>query len=140
LYDSRVIVEYFDHLAGGDILIPKDWPRRMHVLKVQALADGITDAAVLMLYEGRFRTPEKHDANWLAHQSGKMDRGLGVLEISLPAIGAKPDIAAITIACMMEWLEFRFSTLSSGKYPHLNAFVEAFHKAVPDFAKSAPKG
>jgi glutathione S-transferase len=139
LYDSRVIIEYLDHDAGGDVLIPKDWPRRMHVLKLQALADGVTDAAILMLYESRFRAPEKHDAGWLAHQSGKVERGLAALEASLPAITTKPDIAVISIACLMEWMEFRFSTLSSGQYPNLKAFMAAFNATVPEFVKTAPK-
>ncbi len=32
LYDSRVIVEYFDWLAGGDVLIPKDPKTRFTTL------------------------------------------------------------------------------------------------------------
>src|SRR6476661_3949457 len=58
LYDSRVIVEYLDHLAGGHRLIP-DGPARFEALRVQALADGIMDAALLQVYEGRWRSEEK---------------------------------------------------------------------------------
>jgi glutathione S-transferase len=140
LYDSRVIIEYLDHLAGDHTLIPADWPRRIEVLKLQALADGIVDAGVLVLYEGRFRAPDKHDANWLAHQTGKRDRGLEALEAALPKLTAKPDIGAISIVCALDWLEFRFSTLSKGNYPKCKAFLSAFQASVPGFADSAPKG
>jgi glutathione S-transferase len=140
LYDSRVIIEYLDHLAGGNALIPAEWPRRIEALKLQALADGIVDAAVLVLYEGRFRAADKHDATWLAHQTGKRDRGLEALEASLPSLTAKPDIGAIAIACALDWLEFRFATLSKGPYPKCKAFLSAFQTSVPDFAESAPKG
>ena len=41
LYDSRVIAEYLDHLAGGDKLFPADPARRFAALRLQALCDGI---------------------------------------------------------------------------------------------------
>jgi glutathione S-transferase len=46
LYDSAVILEYFDSLAGGDKLIPSG-DARFHVLTRAALADGIAEAAIL---------------------------------------------------------------------------------------------
>jgi glutathione S-transferase len=48
LYDSRVIAEYLDHLAGGEKLFPADPARRFAALRLQALGDGICDAAVLL--------------------------------------------------------------------------------------------
>lgn len=140
VYDSRVIAEFLDQDAGGGILLPKAWEARLHVLKLQALADGITDAAILQLYEGRFRAPEKHEPAWLSHQGGKVERGLKALEANPPKASAKPDIGTISVACLLDWMEFRFSTLSSGLYPNLVAFMADFAKAVPDFAKSKPVG
>src|SRR5262245_46815147 len=43
LFDSRVIVEYLDFMAGGDRIIPPA-PARFDALCLQALADDITDA------------------------------------------------------------------------------------------------
>jgi len=51
LYDSRVIVEYLDHLAGGGRVIPTESNARFAALRMQALADGIMDASVLLVYE-----------------------------------------------------------------------------------------
>lgn len=138
LYDSRVIVEYLDHEAGGGRIIPKDWKARLAALKLQALADGIVDAAILKLYEGRFRPQEKHEPAWIAHQSGKVERGLAVLEAAPPVATATPDIGVIAVACMLEWYEFRFQGLSSGQYPKLAAFVKTFNEMVPTFAKTKP--
>src|SRR6478752_6603320 len=78
LFDSRVILDYLDHLAGGR-LIPGGQERFLQ-LRLQALADGICDAALLQVYEGRFRPEEGRNANWLAHQEGKITRGLAALE------------------------------------------------------------
>ena len=49
LYDSRVIVEYLDLMAGGGKLIPNG-AERIQTLTLQALADGIMDAGILQMY------------------------------------------------------------------------------------------
>jgi glutathione S-transferase len=139
LYDSRVIVEFLDHDAGGGKILPKEWGARLAALKLQALADGIIDAAILKLYEGRFRAPEKHEPAWIAHQAGKVERGLTALEAHPPVASANPDIGTISVACMLEWYEFRFSGLSGGQYPKLSAFLKAFNEKVPAFAKTFPR-
>ncbi|MHA4875487.1 glutathione S-transferase family protein, partial [Enterococcus faecium] len=76
LFDSRVILEYLDHRAGGGKIIPSDPKARFATLRLQALADGTTDAQILVLYEGRFRPVERHEPKWLDHQQGKVERGL----------------------------------------------------------------
>jgi len=53
IFDSPVILEYLDHLAGGDKIIPTDFKARIDALKLQALGDGIMDASILIVYEGR---------------------------------------------------------------------------------------
>src|SRR6266511_2796537 len=44
LFDSRVILEYLDHRAGGGRIIPAQAPARFLALRQQALADGLMDA------------------------------------------------------------------------------------------------
>ena len=56
LYDSPVICEYLDSLHDGPKLIPKDGEARWEVLRLQALGDGVCDAAVL--YGAEMRRPE----------------------------------------------------------------------------------
>jgi glutathione S-transferase len=138
LYDSRVIVEFLDHEGGGDRVIPSDWKRRLVALKLQALADGITDAAILQVYEGRFRKPDMHEPAWIAHQGGKVERGLRVLETNPPAASATPDIGVISVACMLEWYEFRFPGKLAA-YPRLLAFLADFNAKLPAFAETKPK-
>lgn len=138
VYDSRVIIEWLDHDAGGDKVIPKEWPKRLAALKLQALGDGIMDAAILLLYEGRFRDAEKHETRWLDHQRGKVERGLATLESDPPKASAMPDVGTLTIACMLDWLDFRFSTLASGKYPKLAAFLTEMNKMMPHFPETKP--
>ena len=137
LFDSRVIAEYLDFIAGGDRIIPPP-PVRFEALRLQALADGITDAAVLRVYEGRFRSPEKHEPKWIDHQTGKVDRGLQALESgSLPAIDGAPDIGAISLACTLGYLDLRAPEWRQ-RHPKLAAWVDDFARAVPAFAETRP--
>ena len=65
LYDSAVIVEFLQDLAGGEKLLPARGMARFKALTRAALADGITEAALLMVYEGRFRDADKHSERWM---------------------------------------------------------------------------
>jgi len=68
LYDSRVILEFLDAEAGGGVIIPAAGAQRFDALVAQALADGILDAALMQVYERRFRPAEQHNARWLDHR------------------------------------------------------------------------
>ena len=76
IYDSRVILECLDHMAGGGVIIPREWNDRLETLVFQSLGDGIMDAAVLVSYESRYRPEEIRSEKWLGHQTGKIERGL----------------------------------------------------------------
>lgn len=137
LFDSRVIAEYLDMVAGGDRIIPAG-PARFAALRLQALADGITDAALLRVYEGRFRAPDKQEPKWVEHQSGKVSRGLAALESEpLPAITETPDIGAIALACALGYLDLRAPGWRP-EHPKLSAWVDAFENAVPSFGETRP--
>ena len=58
LYNSPVILEYLDHRAGGGKIIPKEPKARFAALTLEALCDGILDACILLVYEGRWRPAE----------------------------------------------------------------------------------
>ena len=90
LYDSPVILEYLDYRAGGGKIIPKDPQPRFAALRLQALADGIMDASILINYEARYRPAQNHEPKWLDLQAGKVARALAVLEAAPPGI----DVAA----------------------------------------------
>src|SRR5262249_12283692 len=95
LFDSRVIVEYLDHAAGGGKIIPRDGKARFDALRLQALADGMTDAQILIVYEGRWRPAEMHVAKWVDYQSDKIKRGLAALEAEPPALDPTPNVGQI---------------------------------------------
>jgi glutathione S-transferase len=135
LYDSRVIVEYLDHRAGGGKIIPHDAAQRFAALRLQALCDGILDASILTVYETRWRKPESHEAKWLDHQAGKVTRALGDIEGAPPSLdGGLPHIGQITLACALGYRDVRFGESWRSAYPRLAAWLETFAARVPAFA------
>ena len=84
-YDSRVILDYLDHRAGGGKIVPRDAMARLAALRLQALCDGILDASILTVYEARWRKAEHHEQKWLDHQAGKVARGR--LRDATPTLG-----------------------------------------------------
>ena len=140
IYDSRVIIEYLDHLAGGGKIFPTG-PRRFEVLTLQALADGILDASILRVYEVRMREEAKREPSWVAYQADKVARGLRSLEDHPPALsGAIPDAGRITLACALGYQDLRFEGKWREAHPKLVAWLEAFAKAVPAFEETRFKG
>jgi glutathione S-transferase len=140
LFDSRVILEYLDHRAGGGRIIPKDASARFAALCLQALADGIMDASVLLVYEGRWRPPERHEPKWIDLQTGKVARALAALEAAPPALDAPPNVGQIALACALGYRDFRFPGSWRKDHPRLVAWLEDFARRVPAFAATAPPG
>ncbi|WP_404478477.1 glutathione S-transferase family protein [Novosphingobium sp. BL-52-GroH] len=137
VFDSPVILEYID-LFGATRLIPVVPAARIAALRQQALADGIADAAVLMGSERMFHPVEHLSQKWLDHQRGKVERGLAAFERALPDI-APIDIGAISLACMLGYLDWRKPVEWRETYPGLVAWLDAFRAAVPAFdATAAP--
>jgi glutathione S-transferase len=135
LYDSAVIVEYLDWLAGGGKVIPALPGPRFSVLTRQALADGIMEAALLQVYETRFREPDRYVPKWLDYQAAKVARGLKALEAAPPDAGAR-DIGAIALACALGYLDLRFAGQWRASHPRLVAWLAAFADAMPEFEKT----
>jgi glutathione S-transferase len=138
LYDSRVILEYLDHIAGGGKIIPTGWAR-FEALRQQALADGIMDAALLQVYEARWRPEDRRDTKWLDHQAGKVQRGLEHAEAYLSAPSASFHVGHIALACALGYLDLRMEGRWRADHPKLVAWLDAFDRAVPAFEKTRMK-
>jgi len=108
--------------------------------RLEALADGILDASILQVYEGRYRPPEKHEPKWVDHQAGKVARTLTALEAAPPALTATPDVGQIALACALGYRDFRFEGTWRRDHPRLVAWLDAFAARVPAFAATKPQG
>jgi glutathione S-transferase len=142
LYDSRVILDYLDHRAGGGKIIPCEGSQRFAALRLQALCDGLLDASILIVYEGRWRKPEMHEPKWLEHQAGKVSRALAALEAAPPPLAdvsqMLPNVGQIALACALGYRDLRFSGAWRGDHPRLVAWLDDFAARVPAFAATKP--
>jgi len=139
-FDSPVIAEYLDTLAGP-LLLPADRVAALPVRQAEALADGITDAAVAAFLEG-MRPAERQDPAAIERQLGKISRGLATLEARVAqrkgCAGEALSIADIAIGCTLGYLDFRFAHLGwRAAHPQLAAWAAGL-LARPSFTTTAP--
>ncbi len=137
VYDSRVICEWLDIQAGGGVIIP-DGEARFAALTLQALADGVMEASILIVYERRFRPEEIQHRPWTDYQAEKVARALSALEAAPPAMGDRPHIGHTALACALGYQDFRFEGAWRTDHPGLVAWLDEFAAKVPAFAATMP--
>ena len=139
IYDSRVICRYLDDRAGAGLYPPA--PRLWETLTLEATADGMIEAAILMLYEGRLRPEEKRFEGWVDGQWAKIARALDTLEGRwMSHLNGPLDMGQIAIGVALSYLDFRFDARGwrQGR-PELARWHEAF-AARESMAATVPQG
>lgn len=142
LYDSPVIAEHLDEVSPVGRLIPQDHRQAIRVKLKEALADGITDAAVLVLLERR-RPAQQQSPEWVARQMQKIERGLAALSTELGEqkwlLANRYSLADIAMGCMLGFLDFRLPDIDwRTPHPNLADFLNRLTAEKPAFADTAP--
>ncbi len=122
IFDSPVMCEYLDQLSTSAPLLPQHSAQRFDVLRLQALADGIMDAAVSIVQEQK-RPVAEQSSHWIQRWHSAIERSLLVLDSwTLPSTF---DLGAITTACALDYLSFRHPDVEwSDRWPGLRAWAE----------------
>lgn len=144
LVDSPAIIEWLDHTHGGGRLIPAPGPARWQTLQLQALADGILDAAVPWVYESR-RPEPLQDAETIARYSRTIIGGLDALEAGPHADALAAELALdpmpigpLAVAAALGYLDFRLGHIAwRAARPRLEAAFAAL-ATRPSIAATAP--
>lgn len=120
LFDSRVIVEYlFDRAGMNDAGRAKT-----EILKRQALADGITDAALAIVMETR-RPESERSSYWLDRWHLAIDRSLAHLEDGAVNALEQWHLDAMATAAALDYLCFRLPEISwQEKYPQTSSWFD----------------
>lgn len=138
LYDSRVICRFLDDRADSGFY-PE--ARLWEVLTLEATADGMMDAAVLMVYEARFRDESERSQAWVDAQWAKVDRALSALESRwISHLSGALDMGHIAVGCALAYLDFRHGDRGwrDGR-PHLAEWFEGF-ESRDSMRATAPEG
>jgi len=140
IYDSPVICEYLDSLHSGRKLFPAAGPARWTALKLQALADGLLDAALLARYETALRPERLRWPEWIAGQKLKIADALDALERDVDLLGGDLTIGNLSVACALGYLDFRFAddAWRTGR-PKLDAWLAEVSKRE-SLQATIPKG
>ena len=141
LYDSRVIVEYLDFHTPVARLIPQDHNARVNVRRWEALADGVCDAAVSAMLEGRKPLEKQLQAN-IDKQLDKVMRGLEVLNLDIIkkkwCVNETFSLADIALGCTLGYLDLRYKHLNwQDKYVNLARHYSLLVKR-PSFKLTMP--
>jgi glutathione S-transferase len=141
LYDSRVIVEFLDNHTPSAQLIPQDNTLKIAVRQWEALADGITDAAVAAMIEGRKAT-ERQSADYIEKQLDKVKRGLEVMNVDINkrkwCVNETFSLADIAVGCTLAYIDLRFKSLNwQDNYPNLTKHYNILSKR-PSFKQTMP--
>jgi len=141
LFDSRVIVEYIDNVTPNNKLFPAPNRERTEVKRWEALADGVCDAAVAALLEGK-RAKKEQSADWIARQRDKVIRGLEFMAKELGdksfCMGTHISMADIAVGTALGYLSFRFPDID-WRTGHAN-LAKLYDKLMqrPPFADTVP--
>jgi glutathione S-transferase len=122
LYDSSVICEYLNEYAQGN-LIPN--AQKYDVLRVQALCDGILDAAVSARYETHSRPAHLQSKDWYTRQMQGVKAGLDVL--AKEPLDMRITLASLCAAVTIAYLELRYPDEPMAEIPQpLKAWQTTF--------------
>ena len=129
IYDSSVICEYLASLKHPNELFPEAGPQRWRALRLQALGDGMMDAAVECFAERNFRPPEQQSDPWIERMKASVTRALDYLERVCDSELADLTIGAIAVASALGYLDLRFAEdrWRAGR-PELSRWFEAFSR------------
>lgn len=127
VYDSRVIVEYLCHIAGNSTLIPDDGVKRFRVLTLQALAQGLGDAAVGYRYETAARPKGLQWDDWLTRSRQRMAAAWDDMEKNWQSCLGEINAGSIAAAVVLAYIDYRLPDMKwrTGR-PALTAFHQAF--------------
>ncbi len=116
LYDSDVIMHYIDAQHAGPRLCPGgDWV----VATRMSLGNGLMEAVLLRTME--LRRPEgEQSRSYMSRLEERVGRVLASLEKSVPQLSGEPLRAdQITVACALEYTDFRYAHDWRGTHPAL---------------------
>lgn len=105
LIDSRLIARYLDTKAGTG-LYPE--ARIWDVLQLEATAEGVTEAAIAIVYEKRFRDESLWSEDWIEAQWGKASRALDAINDRWMSHLSGPfDMSHVGVGCALGYIDFR---------------------------------
>ena len=107
IFDSRVICSYLSSIGKSDLYLAKE-NLKWSIKTAEANFDGILDAALLMVYEHRYRQDIYQSAEWLENLWKKIERTLDFYNNSSSKIlSGSLNMGQISLGCALGYLDYR---------------------------------
>ena len=137
IYDSRAITQYLNRLSKN-ALFPRNPDKRTEAEVLEALADGICDCALSMVYERRQRPEDKVHQPWLDKQWSKIERSLDLLNANPPKLPKKITVGQIALRATLGYLALRFSGKWERGHGRLTRWAKRFDEKFPELKSCIP--
>lgn len=137
IYDSAAITQYLNRISKN-ALFPRNPDKRIDAEVLEALADGICDAALLSVYERRLRPEEKVHQPWLDRQWGKVSRALDHLNANPPKLPKKITVGQIALRAALGYLALRFPGKWEKGRGRLVRWAARFDEKFPELKAAVP--
>lgn len=136
LFDSPVICEYLCSRVGAS-LVPTEGFDRWRVLRMEAMCDGILDAAVLHFLEHK-RPAEMRKQDWIERQRRVISRAQDSLEEAVAGWGEQITLGQIAAGAALGYVDFRLPDVDwRSSRPQLARWYEGFSQR-PSMKQTVP--
>lgn len=139
IYDSRVITQYLNR-ESKNRLFPRNPQKRLDAERLEALADGICDCLLAIVYERRGRPEEIVHQPWIDKQWSKAARALDVLNASPPNLPKSITVGQIALRATIGYLDLRFAGKWEKGRPRLKRWAARFDDKFPELKAVIPQG
>jgi glutathione S-transferase len=137
IHDSRAITQHLNRLSKN-ALFPRNPDKRLEAEVLEALADGICDCALSMVYERRTRPEEMVYQPWLDRQWGKITTALDLINANPPKLPKKITAGHMALRATLGYLALRFSGQWEKGRSRLVRWAARFDEKFPELKSSVP--
>lgn len=143
LFDSYAICDYLDRIGEGPTLIPEETGARNTVLRLHAIGQGMTDAALNLrsqvMRDAKLDTPLPKDW-YIERQWSAIHKSCAVLDGQIDQLEGDLNLGQISVATALGYLDLRFPESAWRQHgPKLATWFEAFNQR-PAMQATIPKG
>lgn len=137
VFDSRAIMQFINR-ETRNALYPRNAAKRTEAEVLEALADGICDCLLAIVYERRFRPEDMQHQPWMDTQWQKVTRALDALEAAPPRMTSKLHGGHMALAACLGYLALRFEGKWERGRPRLKRWKRRFDERFPELTAQQP--
>ena len=139
VFDSRAIMQELNRIERN-ALYPTGRAKRRTVERLEALADGMCDAMLAIVYDKRFRPEEKQHRDWQEMQWAKVVRALDHLEENPVRVASRLHAGHFALAAALGYADLRHGERNWSKgRPKSRRFMRRFADVFPHWDELKPQ-